>query len=110
MDCGPACLCMISEHYGRRISLPEMRKMSFSTREGTSILGLSGAAEALGFHSQGVKLTWEQFRDEASLPCIVHWNQNHFIVAYKITKRHGKWYIYVSDPQQVISDTPKKCF
>lgn len=98
MDCGPACLCMISEHYGRRISLPEMRKMSFSTREGTSILGLSGAAEALGFHSQGVKLTWEQFRDEASLPCIVHWNQNHFIVAYKITKRHGKWYIYVSDP------------
>jgi len=52
----------------------------------------------LGFHTAGIKLTWEQLRDEMPLPCIAHWNQNHFIVIYKIAKKRGERYVYVSDP------------
>ena len=98
MDCGPTCLRMIAAHYGRELPLQRIRSMSKTTREGSSLLGLSTAAEDLGFHTAGVKLTWEQLRDEMPLPCIAHWNQNHFIVIYKITKKRGVWYVYVSDP------------
>ena len=72
--------------------------MCYSTREGTSLLGIGEAAERLGFHTIGAKLIWEQLRDQATLPCIVHWNQNHFVVVYKIKKWNGRWYVYVSDP------------
>ena len=98
MDCGPTCLRMIAAHYGRDISLKRIRDLSKTGREGSSLLGLSDAAESLGFHAGGVKLTWEQLRDEAPLPCIVHWNQHHFVVVYKIAKKRGEWQVFVADP------------
>jgi ATP-binding cassette subfamily B protein len=64
------------------------------------MLGISDAAEAIGFRTKGVKLTWEQLRDEVPFPCIVHWNQQHFVVVYDI-KKHGKRKeetVYVADP------------
>ena len=75
-----------------------LKKICNTSIVGSSFLSLADAAESLGFQSQGVKISWPQFRDEAKLPCIVHWNQNHFIVVYKIAKHHGIWYVYVSDP------------
>ncbi len=90
MDCGPTCLRIIAAHYGRDIPIQTLRELSYTSHEGTSLLGLSNAAEALGFHSAGVKLSWEQLCDEAPLPCIVHWNQKHFVVVYKITNHKGK--------------------
>ncbi len=98
MDCGPACLAIIVSFYGRKVSIDRLRKLCYATREGTSLLGIGDAAEKLGLRTVGVKLFWEQLRDQAPLPCIVHWNQNHFIVVYKITKKKDKWYVYVSDP------------
>lgn len=62
------------------------------------MLGIGDAAEKLGFRTVGVKLIWEQLQVQAPLPCIVHWNQNHFVVVYKIKKKNGKWHVYVSDP------------
>jgi len=98
MDCGPTCLRIIAAHYGRDIPIQTLRELSYTSHEGTSLLGLSNAAEALGFHSAGVKLSWEQLCDEAPLPCIVHWNQKHFVVVYKITNHKGKKVVHVSDP------------
>lgn len=109
-SCGPTCLFVIAKHYGRTLSLSELREFSFTTREGSSLLGLSEAAESLGLHTVGVNLAWEQFRDEVSLPCIVHWNQNHFIVVYKIAKHHGIWYVYVSDPAAGLLKYTEKAF
>ena len=84
MDCGPTCLSIIATFYGRRIPIERLRELCYTTREGTSLLGIGDAAEKLGFHTVGVKLSWERLQDEATLPCIIHWNQNHFIVVYKI--------------------------
>lgn len=53
------------------------------------MLGISDAAESIGFRTRGYRLTWEQLRDEVPLPCIVHWNQRHFVVLYNITKKRG---------------------
>jgi len=94
MDCGPTCLRMIAKYYGKSYSLQGLREKSFITREGVSLLGISEAAENIGFKSLGVKISYEQLTEEAILPCIVHWKQRHFIVVYKIKKGH----VLVADP------------
>lgn len=98
MDCGPSCLKIIAQFYGKRYSLQNLRERCHLTREGVSLLGISDAAESIGFRSLGVKLTWQQLRDEANLPCIVHWHQRHFVVVYKIERRRGQWWVHISDP------------
>jgi ATP-binding cassette subfamily B protein len=92
-DCGPTCLKIIAKHYGKTISIQELRDNSETTREGSNLLFLSDAAEKVGFRTLGVKLNLERL-EEAPLPCILHWNKNHYVVLYKIKK--GIYYI--SDP------------
>lgn len=78
---------MVAKYYGRTYSLQNLRERSQISREGVSLLGLSEAAESVGFHSLGAKLSFETLAQEISLPCIVHWKQNHFVVVYKISSR-----------------------
>ena len=92
-DCGPTCIKIIAKHYGKTINTQQLRKLSETTREGSSLLGLSEAVESMGFKSLGIKLAFSKLR-EAPLPCIVHWNKNHYVVLYKIKKDT----VYVSDP------------
>lgn len=94
MDCGPACLKIVAEYYGRHYSLDTLREETFIGREGVSLLGISRAAEKIGIRTVGGKLTYEDLKEKAPLPCIVHWNQNHFVVVYKI---RGKK-VFVADP------------
>jgi ABC transporter, ATP-binding protein len=98
MDCGPTSLKIVAQYYGKHYSLQSLREKCHITREGVSMLGISDAAEQIGLRSTGVKITWEQLRDEANLPCIVHWNQQHFVVVYKIVRKRGQWWVWVSDP------------
>jgi len=94
-DCGPTCLRIISKHYGKSVPLQDIRSLSETTREGSGLLGLSNAAESLGLRSLGVKIDFVTLVEEAPLPCIVHWNKNHYVVVYKIDKSQ---HVYVSDP------------
>lgn len=94
MDCGPSCLRIIAKYYGKSFSLTELRSKAYLTREGVSMLGISDAAEAIGFRTVGVKLPFDKLASEVQLPCIVHWNQSHFVVVYKIQKDR----VYVADP------------
>ena len=115
MDCGPACLRMISKYYGHHYSLQTLRQKCFITREGVSLLGISDAAESIGFRTCGVKITGEQLVNEAMLPCILYWNNSHFVVCYKIKrKRGGKLIFYIADPAsqrlQYEEDEFKKCW
>jgi ATP-binding cassette subfamily B protein len=94
MDCGPACLKMVAGFYKKNFSLESLRKKCFITREGVSFLGLSEAADALGFRTIGVKIQFEVLNENVPLPCIVHWRQKHFVVIYKISNDK----IWVADP------------
>jgi ATP-binding cassette subfamily B protein len=94
MDCGPACLKMVAGFYKMNFSLETLRKKCFITREGVSFLGLSEAADSIGFRTLGVKIPFEMLCDNVPLPCIVHWRQKHFIVVYKI--KNNK--IWAADP------------
>jgi ATP-binding cassette subfamily B protein len=60
MDCGPTCLRMVAKHHGRKYTLECLRKSAGINREGVSLLGISEAAENIGFRTVGAKLSWEQ--------------------------------------------------
>lgn len=92
-DCGPTCLKIVAKHYGKTINIQELRDISETTREGSNLLFLSDAAEKVGFRTLGVKLNITRL-EEAPLPCILHWNKNHYVVLYKIKKNR----YYISDP------------
>lgn len=114
MDCGPTCLRMIAKFYGRSYSLQTLRARSFITREGVSMLGISDAAESIGFRTSGVCITLQQLVEDMPLPCILHWNQNHFVVCYNIKKKKDGYQFYIADPaQQLITyheKEIKKCW
>ena len=102
MDCGPACLGMIAAHYGKRFSISHLREICFISRDGVSVLGISEAAEELGFRTLAVQIPYDVSNDDPSeaslqevpLPCIVHWQQYHFVVVYKVTKTK----VWIADP------------
>lgn len=87
---------MIAKHYGKSYTSQTLRKRSYITREGVSLLGISDAAESIGFRTMGVKAPFEKLEQENITPFIAHWRQNHFVVVYKITKDK----VYVADPAE----------
>jgi ATP-binding cassette, subfamily B, bacterial len=95
MDCGPACLRMISKFYGKNYSLQTLREKCHITKDGVSMLGISDAAESIGFRTAGVQLTWNQIQEEMPLPCIAHWRQMHFVVVYEVDRKGN---VTVADP------------
>lgn len=110
MDCGPVCLAMVCANYGVDMSVDKLREACHLTRDGVSLLGIADAAEGIGFHTVGVRLTWKQLCDEVSFPCIVHWNQNHFVVVYGVRRRGGESFICVADPAEGLLDYPMEVF
>ena len=94
MQCGIACLQMVCKYFGREYTLDSLSKLCFATAEGVSLLGINEAANTLGLHTTCARAT-TMVLGKVPLPCILHWNQNHFVVLYKVKK--GKNF-YVADP------------
>ncbi|RBL89552.1 peptidase domain-containing ABC transporter [Chitinophaga flava] len=112
MDCGPTCLRMVAKHYGRDYPLDHLRELANITREGVSLLGISEAAEKIGFRTNAVKITFEQLDESVELPCILHWNQQHFVVLppqnYNRDKKNDK--ILVADPGHGLVKVDRETF
>ncbi|BDS15417.1 peptidase domain-containing ABC transporter [Aureispira anguillae] len=101
MDCGPTCLKMIAQSDGKSLPLQYLREKCYITREGVSLLGITEAAESIGYRTIAVKITYEQEGEipgllQFPLPCIAYWEQRHFVVVYKISKTH----VWVADPAE----------
>lgn len=92
-DCGPTCIKIIAKFYGKIINIQALREYSETTRDGSNLLMLSDAAEKIGFRTIGIKRSFQKL-EEVPLPCILHWNKNHYVVLYK--KKKG--ICYISDP------------
>ncbi len=95
MQCGIACVAMICRYHGMRIDISGLEEICRSTVEGVSMQGIVDAAQKLGFNTLPALATVDALH-EIKLPCILHWNQNHFVVLYKISD-NGKYY-HVADP------------
>lgn len=100
MDCGPACLKMVAKYYGKYYSLQFLRDKCGVTKEGVSLSDLSYAAENIGLRTLSFKCTVEDLISKVPFPVIVHWNNSHFIVIYKIKEKKNKSEstIYIADP------------
>ncbi len=85
-DCGASCLRMIARHYGRYYSLDTLREMTYIGKQGVSMLGISDAAERIGFQTLAVKTSFDRLKRDIPLPCIAHWKQEHFIVVHSVTQ------------------------
>ena len=106
MDCGAACLQIVSKHYGKFFTLEEMRETCGVSREGISVYDLCEAAESIGLKALPVKTSYRKLWNEIPLPCIVHWRGSHFVVVYKVKKDK----VYVSDPAVGLITYSKKDF
>ncbi|POS00760.1 peptidase domain-containing ABC transporter [Flavobacterium croceum] len=101
MDCGPACLAYISKIYGKKYSLQYLREICYISKRGVTLLGILEAGKAIGFEVFSTKVDLDTIINKVKLyPCIIHWDQNHFVVLNKIVKtRKSKLYFYLMDPR-----------
>jgi ATP-binding cassette, subfamily B, bacterial len=100
-DCGPASLCMIASYYGKYIPIQYLREKSYLSKDGVSLLSLSEASEEIGLETITAKLSLSKIIElKNNLPCVLHWNQRHFVVIEKIKKNilNKKHFFYISDP------------
>jgi len=113
MDCGTTCLRMIAKYYGKHVDGSVLRENAGFGKEGVSFLGLSEAAEKLGFKTKGVKITPDQLKEQVTLPCILHWDNYHFIVLIKTKKafflRKQDEFV-IADPSRGIITYPYRDF
>lgn len=98
-DCGPTSLRIIAKYYGKEYSSEMLRHHCHISRFGVNMQGICECAKHIGMNAVGVRLTFDQLADDGVFPCILHWNQNHFVVCYGIErKKNGKFIIKISDP------------
>ncbi len=98
MDCGPTCIQMVAKYFKRDISIEQLRNEAGFSKEGVNLLGISEAAETIGFKTIGVKCTLTQLEKDAQLPCILHWGQEYFVVLPPQKFKNNK--IKIADPAE----------
>jgi len=89
---------MIARHYGKKFSVQQLRENSYIQRTGVNLLGISEAAESIGLRTTGIRTTIDRLKQQSKLPCILHWNQMHFVVLYRVEKSKGKTFFHIADP------------
>ncbi|MDQ2702943.1 MAG: peptidase domain-containing ABC transporter [Pseudomonadota bacterium] len=92
-ECGLASMAMVADAYGMRIGLPEMRRRFPLSLKGARLTHLVEIARQLGFAARPLRLDMEDL-DKLKLPCILHWDLNHFVVMSKV----GKSSVTIFDP------------
>ena len=111
MDCGPASLAMIVSYYGREPDIDRLRDLCALGKTGVSLLGISKAAEEIGLKTIGGRVSLDTLVEEAPLPCIAHWDQSHFVVIDRVTRRRGGDYtIHIADPGKGLRSLDRKTF
>ncbi len=107
MDCGPTCLYMLSRFHGKNMNIETIRNHTELGKEGVNLFGISNAAEELGFRTISVEISFEKLIKEAPLPCIIHWEQSHFVI---VTPNSTIKKIEVADPANGIIKYTKEEF
>jgi ATP-binding cassette subfamily B protein len=110
MDCGATCLAMIIQFYEKKYSINKIRELCNTSIVGISLLNISKAAEFLLFKTLGSVFSFNKLINNAPLPCILHWNQDHFVVLYKVKKKRKDTVFYIADPGKGLLQYNEKDF
>lgn len=98
MDCGPSCLKMICSYYHKNVGIDYLHDLCQITKEGVSLHGMANAAQSLGLKPEGVELNVKGLLEHFNNPCILHWQQNHFVVLYDIVQKKNSYKFCIGDP------------
>jgi ATP-binding cassette subfamily B protein RaxB len=97
-ECGLASLAMVASHHGYRVDLADLRRKFPISLKGTTLEHLIRHAAALQMASRPLRLELEEL-EQLQMPCILHWNMNHFVVLKKVSSRlDGKRIVTLLDP------------
>jgi ATP-binding cassette subfamily B protein len=96
LDCGATCLRMVARYYNRYYSLEFLRELTYMGKQGVSLLEISDAAEAIGMQTLAVRVSYERLIKDVPLPCIVHWEEDHFMVVYRANEQQ----VWIADPAE----------
>lgn len=111
MECGATCLRMVASYYGKLYSAEYMRRMCVVSRNGVTMHSLNEAAQKIGFQTVCGKMNLDDLVTDRPLPCILHWNQNHFVVLHNIKYRRGKGHVfYIADPGKCLLQLDRSAF
>jgi ATP-binding cassette, subfamily B, bacterial HlyB/CyaB len=92
-DCGVACLAMVSQYWGRRYPLHQLRSLARVGRTGATLKNLAATAEQLGFQAHPVRASLNRLAEQA-MPWIAHWQGDHYVVVYRVGRRR----VIIADP------------
>ena len=95
MECGISCLQCICAFWGKEVSVNQLSKKCVMTTEGVSFLSIVETSKSIGLKTHSTRLNADDLTSSMRSPCILHWNQNHFVVLYKV--KNGKTF-YIADP------------
>lgn len=105
MDCGPTCLRMIASYHGKEYEIDFLRNISGITKKGVTLLGLQNAAKEIGLDAAGIRASLEQIdAGIIQLPCIIHWNEKHFTVLFKVKRTFINKILGKSNNQYIVGD------
>ena len=111
MECGATCLRMSCQYYGKSYSAETAQQICVVTRKGVSLLSMCDAAEYWGFRTVCGRIALDKMVAQRPFPCILHWNQEHFVVLYDVKKkRNGKYVFYVADPAKDLLKLDEETF
>lgn len=111
MECGATCLRMIARHYGKMYSAEAMRRICTVGHNGVSMLSLNEAAVKIGFRTVCGRMTVEKLVEQHPFPCILHWNQEHFVVLHRVERdRKGKLKFHIADPGKYLLALDEEAF
>ncbi|HAS41486.1 MAG TPA: ABC transporter ATP-binding protein [Microscillaceae bacterium] len=116
MDCGPTCLKMIAKFYGKELDLEHLRSISYLNKDGVSLYNLSEGAEAIGFRSLMVQVSYEKLLQDCPMPSVLHWNDSHFVVLIGVKKNQGSLFkskettLLIADPAHNIIEIDEATF
>lgn len=92
-ECGLACMAMVASYWGHQIDIPNMRRRFSVSMKGVNLKGLMGMASGLSLQTRPLKLDLQHL-PELKLPCVLHWDLNHFVVLKSFSAKH----VIVHDP------------
>ena len=111
MECGATCLRMIARHYGKMYSAEAMRQLCAIGHNGVSMQSLNEAAIKIGFRTICGRMTMDKMVEQHPFPCILHWNQEHFVVLYNVERnRRGKLKFHIADPGRYLLTIDENSF
>lgn len=98
-ECALACLAMVAGYHGYKTGLISLRQRYGMSLKGATLKQVIQVAEDIGFNARPLRGEIDDL-PHLSLPAILHWNLNHFVVLTKISDglRGRKYHIH--DPSQ----------